>query len=87
MHISDFILSSKFQFVVIGTNNKERIQKIKMSFRKKKLTYIHRSTEVFNNACHRSQSSILQCYRDTKNITKGVNNVTDRVHNVNGARL
>ena len=51
------------------------------------MTYIHRSTEVFNNACHCSQSSILQCYRDTKNITKGVNNVTDRVHNVNGARL
>ena len=36
MHISDFILSSKFQFVVIGTNNRERIQKFKMSFRKKK---------------------------------------------------
>ena len=35
MHISDFILSSKFQFVVIDTNNRERIQKFKMSFRKK----------------------------------------------------
>ena len=35
MHISDFILSSKFQFVVIGTTNRERIQKFKMSFRKK----------------------------------------------------
>ena len=65
--------SSKFQFVVISTSNEERIQKIKMSFRKKKMTYIHRSTEVFNNACHRSQSSILQSYWDTENITKGVN--------------